>query len=164
MKVLVAYMSETGNTKKVAEAIFDTIEVKKEIKQLSEIDGVDGYDLLFVGFPIQAFGPAPQAKQFMETKISGKKVALFATHAATEDSEDLPPWLEACETAAASAEIVGFFNCQGELAEHIMEMLKLSDDPKLKKFGEIGSASKGQPDASRLARAREFAKQMTSKE
>lgn len=162
MKVLVAYMSQSGNTKKVAEAMFDAIQDEKEIKELSDIESVDGYDLLFVGFPIQAFGPAEKAKQFMEKYISGKKVALFTTHASPEDSEDLPPWLEVCKKAAAGAEIVGFFNCQGELALDIMEMLKSSDDPKLKSFGELGPTTKGQPDASRIERARAFAKEMTA--
>lgn len=37
MKVLVAYMSQTGNTKEVAEAIFDEIKCEKEIKRLNEI-------------------------------------------------------------------------------------------------------------------------------
>ncbi|NQT73672.1 MAG: flavodoxin [Chloroflexi bacterium] len=162
MKVLVTYMSQSGNTKKVAEAMFDAIQVEKEIKELSEIESVDGYDLLLVGFPIQAFGPAEKAKQFMAQNVNGKKVALFTTHASPEDSEDLPPWLEACKKAAAGAEIVGFFNCQGELAPDIMEMLKSSDDPKLKSFGELGPTTKGQPDASRIERARVFAKEMTA--
>lgn len=162
MKVLVAYVSQSGNTKKVAEAMYDVIQGEKEIKELSEIESIDGYDLLFVGFPIQAFGPAQKAKQFMEKYISGKKVALFTTHASSEDSEDLLPWLEACRNAAASAEIVGFFNCQGELAPDIMEMLKGSDDPKMKSFGEQGPSTKGQPDASRLELARDFARKMTS--
>ncbi len=99
MKVLVAYMSQSGNTKKVAEAMFDVIQGEKEIKEFSEIESVDGYDLLFVGFPIQAFGPAQNAKQFMENNISGKKVALFTTHVFLEDSYGLPPWVEVCEAA-----------------------------------------------------------------
>ncbi|MCP4608985.1 MAG: flavodoxin, partial [Planctomycetes bacterium] len=101
MKTLVAYMTQSGNTRKVAEAMFDVIQGEKEIKELSEVESVDGYDLLFVGFPIQAFGPAAKAKQFMEQNVNGKKVALFTTHAASEDSDDLPPWLEACKAAAA---------------------------------------------------------------
>ena len=52
MKTLVAYFSQTGNTKKVAESMFDVIQGEKEIKELSEVENVDGYDLLFVGFPI----------------------------------------------------------------------------------------------------------------
>ena len=48
MKVLVAYKSVTGNTKKVAEAIFNEIEGEKEIKNLKEIKGIEGYDLAFL--------------------------------------------------------------------------------------------------------------------
>ncbi len=36
MKVIVTYMSQTGNTKKVAEAIFQEIKGKKEIKPSPE--------------------------------------------------------------------------------------------------------------------------------
>ncbi|MCP4608996.1 MAG: flavodoxin, partial [Planctomycetes bacterium] len=54
------------------------------------------------------------------------------------------------------------FNCQGELAPEIMEMLGGSDDPKMKSFAEQGPSTKGQPDAARLERARAFAKEVTS--
>lgn len=50
MKTVVACMSQTGNTRKVAEAIFGEIQGEKEIKELSELDGLEGYDLSFVGF------------------------------------------------------------------------------------------------------------------
>jgi len=38
VKTLVTYMSKTGNTKKVAEAIFDEINGEKEIKTIDEVD------------------------------------------------------------------------------------------------------------------------------
>lgn len=162
MKVLVTYVSRTGNTRKVAEAIFDAIQCEKEIREFSDVETADGYDLLFVGFPVEAFGPAQPAREFLARNAGGKKVALFVTHASSEDSEDLPPWLENCRAAAsaAGAEIAGMFNCQGELAPDIMEMLKASDDPKLRYFGEQGPSTKGQPDAARLDRARAFAREM----
>jgi flavodoxin len=57
MKVLVAYMSRTGNTKKVAEAIYDAISQPKEIKRVEDVTSLEGYDLSFLGFPIHGFGP-----------------------------------------------------------------------------------------------------------
>lgn len=162
MKALVTYVSRTGNTKKVAEAMFDAMQCQKEIKDFENVESTDGYDLLFVGFPIEAFGPAQPARDFMAQHVPGKKVALFTTHASPEDSEDLPPWLDGCRTAAAGAEIVGFFNCQGELAPDIMAALQASADPKLKFFAEQGPSTKGQPDAARLERARAFAREMTA--
>ena len=44
-KVLIAYMSWTGNTKKVAEAIYDAIPQAKEIKQVEDVGSLEGYDL-----------------------------------------------------------------------------------------------------------------------
>lgn len=87
MRLLVGYMSQTGNTKKVAEAIFDEIQGEKEIKRLKEIKDMEGYDLAFLGFPMRAFGPDKKAKKFLETQCQGKKIALFITHAAPEDHE-----------------------------------------------------------------------------
>ena len=57
MKILVAYLSKTGNTKKVAEAIFDEITDEKELKKIEDVDSLDGYDYSFLGFPIQRMGP-----------------------------------------------------------------------------------------------------------
>ena len=53
-KVLVAYMSKTGNTKKVAEVIYDEIQGEKEIKTIEEVESLNSYDLAFLGFPIHA--------------------------------------------------------------------------------------------------------------
>ena len=48
MKILVTYYSESGNTKKLAEAIYDAIEEPgKEILPVQEVQSVDSYDLIF---------------------------------------------------------------------------------------------------------------------
>ncbi len=163
MKTLVAYMSQTGNTKKVAEAIYGVISGEKEIKVLKEIDSLDACELAFIGFPIQAFGPAEDAKKFIKQYADGKKIALFMTHAAPEDNEEVQVWLDACRQTASAAEVVGMFDCQGELAPDIMEFLKQSDDPKMRAFGELGPTTKGQPDEGRLEKARDFAKGILQK-
>jgi flavodoxin len=162
MKALIAYFSETGNTKKVAEAIYEEIQCEKEIKQISEIDNVNDYDLIFVGFPIQAFGPAQRGKEFLENQCQNKKVALFMTHAVPEDFESLPQWVAACRESAAGADVVGVFDCQGELDDGLLEAARSSDDPEFRKLAEVGAKSKGQPDATRLERARTFAREMTA--
>jgi flavodoxin len=163
MKVLVGYMSQTGNTKKVAEAIFSQIQADKEIKSLDQIQSLKGYDLAFIGFPLQGFAPANDAKVFLEKHSAGKKLALFVTHATPEGYEELPGWLDKCREAAAAGKVVGFFDCQGELAEPIAEMLKQSGDPKMVGFGEMRPSTIGQPDEKRLERARAFARQVMGK-
>ncbi len=163
MKILVAYMSQTGNTKKVAEAIYGEITEDKEIKELKDAESLEGYDLSFVGFPIHAFGPAKEAKKFLEDHSEGKRVALFITHAAKEGSELLEEWLGRCRKAAAGAEVVGMFDCQGELSKDVMDMLLKSDDPNMRSFGEMGSETKGKPDSSSLEKAKEFARETIKK-
>ncbi len=163
MRILVAYMSHTGNTKKVAEAIFGEIASDKEVKRFSEVTDAGGYDFLFVGFPIHAFGPPDQAKDFMKKFLRGKKAALFITHAAHEDSPELQPWLDRSKEAAGGAELLGTFNCQGELSEAIAEFMLASGDPDLITYAKNRSLTLGQPDADRLQKARDFARGITAK-
>jgi flavodoxin len=160
MKIMVAYMSQTGNTKKVAEAIFEELQGEKEIKEFAEIVSLDGYDLVFVGFPMQAFGPAQPAKEFLSEKCGNKKIALFTTHGVTEDFEELPGWLDNCKQAAGGANVVGLFDCQGEVAEFLLDAAAKSDDPLMQKLAGAGATGKGQPDAASLDRARAFAREM----
>ena len=54
MKALVAYYSESGNTEKLAKAIYEGINVSdKEIASISDASAKD-YDIIFIGFPVQA--------------------------------------------------------------------------------------------------------------
>lgn len=159
MKLLVVYMSQTGNTKKVAQAIFEETGGDGEIKSMKTVDGLAGYDLSFIGFPIQAFGPAEQARKFLENHVAGRAVALFITHAVPEDHPELQEWLSGCRQAAKGADIVNLFDCQGELGQEITDFLKKSEDPKMRAFGEQGAQTIGQPDETRIERARQFARE-----
>jgi flavodoxin len=163
MRVLVAYFSQTGNTKKVAEAIYGEIPDDKQIKQLAEVESLEAYDLALIGFPIMAFGPAKPGKDFLEAHAAGKQVALFTTHASPEDHEALPEWLAKCEQAAAGSDLLGSFNCQGELSQAVADLLMKSDDPELRSFAEARAETLGQPDETRLDRARAFAREMLEK-
>jgi len=160
MKVMVAYMSETGNTRKIAEAIFREIREEKEIKELSEIDELEGCDFAFVGFPVHGYGAPEEAKRFLEKHCIGKTIALFVTHGAPEDSVKLQPWLAKCKEAAGGANVIGMFNCQGELAQYVIDELLKSDDPKVRSWGEAGPSTRGQPDAARVEQARVFAQEI----
>lgn len=160
MKVLVTYATQTGNTKKVADAIFQELPGDKEIKPLAEVSGVEGYDLVFIGTPIERFGPNPAVKEFLETKVNGKDVALFVTHASPEEGgPELEKWLTVCRDSAAGANVVGLFHCQWQLSEMVKGFMLKSPDPKLQAWARADN-SQGQPDASRLERARAFAREI----
>lgn len=161
MKALVTYQSLTGNTKKVATAIFEAIGRQKEMKELSEVTTLEGYDLVFVGFPIMIHGPSQEASGFLANQAAGKNVALFITHASPEDSEPLQDWLEKCKNTAANANLKGVFHCQGELSEQVADFMLSSDDATLVEWAKGRPATVGQPDTARLQQAKDWAKKIT---
>lgn len=163
MKTLVMYMSQTGNTKKIAEAIYGELKGEKEIKAISEVKDLEGYDLAFIGFPILQFDIPPVVKNFLSDNTKGKNIAIFMTHAVPEGFEAIHSWTGSYKQAAVGANIIDAFDCQGELAQPIIDMLLKSDDPQMKAFGEMGPLTKGQPDESRVQKAKEFAKNVQAK-
>ena len=142
---------------------YKDLPTEKEIKELKAVENLEGYDFVFVGFPIENFGPTKDARNFLEKHCKGKKVALFITHSAPEYAELLPEWLTKCKEGAAGADLVGVFNCQGELAQNVIDAMAKHPDPKVRAWAEMGSTTKGQPDATRLERARVFAKETMKK-
>ena len=108
-KILIAYYSKTGNTKRAAEEIakmtggtlhrivpqksypdsyFATVAVAKweslkgeKPALANKVEGIGGYDKILVGFPIWWFGCPQLIKTFMESyDFDGKKVYPFCTH------------------------------------------------------------------------------------
>ncbi len=163
MKTLVTYMTQTGNTKKIAEAIYDEITGDKDIRPIAEVSDLAEYDLAFIGFPVMQFDVPPNVKEFITNNTDGKNVAFFMTHAVPEGFEAIHSWTGSCTQAAAGANVLGTFDCQGELAQPVIDMLLKADDPQMKAFGEMGPATKGQPDDSRVQKAKDFAKDILSK-
>jgi flavodoxin len=158
MKVLVAYVSSTGNTKKIAEAIYGEIAAEKKIKTVSEVEDLGAYDLSFLGFPTHGYGPDKKTKALLERLCKdGRKVALFVTHAAPEDEPGVSEWMAKFKNAAAGAELIGFFHCQGELSTGTKFIMKIAPNKELRSQARRDN-SKGQPDETRLDRARAFAR------
>ncbi len=163
MRVLVAYMSKTGKTRKVAEAIYEEISGEKEIIPIDKVKSLEGYDLAFLGFPIHGMGVDKKATQFMQKHcINNRKIALFITHAAPEEADELPSWIDKFKQAASGAAIVDIFNCQGELSRSIKRVMSIMPNAELRSWAKNDN-SKGQPDESRLEKARNFAKNVMGK-
>lgn len=158
MKVLVSYMSVTGNTKKVAEAIFEEINVEKELQPIDKVESIEGYDIAFLGFPIHQMGPDKKTAKLLEKHcVKGRNIILFITHAAPEDNQDLPPMLDKFRQAASKANIIDMFDCQGELDKTTKRIMSILPNAKLRQWARQDD-SRGQPDKSRLDRARAFSR------
>ena len=67
MKVLVTYFSQSGNTEKIAKAIFEEAAQanEAELKKLEDItpDEVAGYDFIFIGSPLHSANLAAPVKE-----------------------------------------------------------------------------------------------------
>ena len=164
MKVLFTYRSITGNTRKIVQAMYDEIQADKEIKTFEETESLEGYDLTFVGFPIEGYGPGYAAENFLAQHVKGKRIVLVITHASDEESALLQDWLDLCRDAAEGAEIVGLFHCKGELSKQVADVMLKSADPHLVVWAKMRDDTLGQPDASRIEKARMFAKKIMEKE
>ncbi len=152
MKTLVTYFSQTGNTKKVARAIYETLSSEKEIMDINRVGNLD-YDLVFFGCPIQPPYPPGNIKKHLG-RLTGK-TALFITHGSPENEPELKNWIIKYQ-ACVPGKIVGTFDCQGPLSLFVKLFMYIAPDPKLRKAARNDN-SKGQPDAARLKKAAEWA-------
>ncbi len=162
-RILVTYQSQTGNTRKVAEAIYETLPEPKEIRPLQEAQSLKDYGLIFLGFPIHGSGPNPKAKSYLENNTKDKRIALFITHAAPEDAPEMPESIQKFSEAAGEADILDVFHCQGQLSSIVKTVMRVAPNPQIREWARMDN-SKGQPDASRLEKAANFAKRVMEKQ
>jgi flavodoxin I len=172
MKILIAYLSQTGNTEKVAKAIYEEASPTHDIetKKLEEVnpENVSGYDLIFIGSPIHAGNLSGAVKDFLgRLQIpSGVKLAGFVTHSGAAYPEQIlgkftEPFKAACEKNAL--EYLGCFNCQGFLNPAIHEMVKKGQNLTDEQWAERVKQMTGHPDEADLKKARAFAGEVLAK-
>ncbi|MCP4576576.1 MAG: hypothetical protein GY846_09870 [Deltaproteobacteria bacterium] len=162
MKVLVAYDSDTGNTQKVADAVYDAIgESEKEICLAKEASNLSDYDLIFCGFPVQSMGLPAKMEAFVKGIPEGKNVAFFATHGSLRGGELAITAFFAALSLSKNLKVMGTFGCRGVVKEAIVDAL-------LKKVEHRGWALEaqsavGHPDEADLEDAKAFAVAMVTK-
>ena len=155
-KILVAYISWTGNTKKVANAIFEALEGNTTIKPLDEVQNPDEYELIFIGFPVHSHSVPFKTEEFIKKIPDGKKVAMFSTHGSLTGSRLSREALEHASILASSSKILGTFTCRGKVSLQAMEVL--SKSPEHKAWVEMAASAQTHPDENDLEDARDFAK------
>lgn len=125
MKVLVTYSSKTGNTKKLAEGIFEgLVNVEKEILPMAEVNDLSSYDTILAGYWVDKGGANKEAAEFLTT-IEGKKVGVFATLAFWPDSEHGYQSILAGEALVKEKNhVIGKYICQGKIDDKMVEMFE----------------------------------------
>lgn len=128
MKKSIVFASNTGNTKKLAEAIYNTLGEEIYCGKISE-EAMES-DVIFVGSWTMAFLCVPDIKEFLE-KLNGKKVFLFMTAGYGDTDEYLTPIIDSMKANLNDTnEVIGSFICQGEVSQPKQEAIKKMDMAK----------------------------------
>lgn len=143
MKTLIVYSSQTGNTKKMADAVNELIGGEKTICPVHEAPDPAGFDLVVLGFWLQAGKPDPKSSDYL-TKVGDARLFLFATHGAAADSPHVRKAMEQAVALTASAKIAGTFSCPGEVNPAFLEKVR-QKDPQPPWIGDAPAAV-GHPD------------------
>ncbi|AJQ26557.1 flavodoxin family protein [Pelosinus fermentans] len=124
MQTLVVYSSLTGNTKKVAEAIYEVFGARAALFPVETAPAPTNYDFVIVGFWVDKGTADKKAQEYLKT-IQDKPVALFATLGAYPDSEHAASSLKnAAAFLDVSNQLVGTFICQGKIDPKLIEQFK----------------------------------------
>ena len=129
MRVLVAYSSKTGNTRKLAEAIHLALP-NADLCPMGSVPNLERYDMVFAGVWIEAGGANASAVKCLK-RLSRKPVALFATLGSYPDSQHAADSLTAAANEIPDGNVVDTFICQGAIdpsAIEWMEQLPKDDD------------------------------------
>ncbi len=149
MKKAIVFSSATGNTKKLAEAICDTLGEEIYCGKISD-EALDA-DVIFVGSWTMAFNCAPDIKGFLE-KLNDKKVFIFMTAGYGSTPEFFAPIINATkENINASNEIVGEFICQGKVSASKQDAIKKMDLAKFESMKPELDNSQTHPDSDDIA-------------
>ena len=155
LKTLVTYESHTGNTKKIAEAIFDAIEGEKSLIPIAEGPNIDEFSLVFIGFPVHSHSVPYKVETFLRSIPAGKKVAFFSTHGTLTGSRLSREALEHAVTLASKARVLGTFACRGKVSLKALEVL--SKSPEHTAWTDMAASARSHPDESDLKDAQAFA-------
>jgi len=161
MRVLITYFSQTGNTEKVSRAIYDAVHVDAHIMPIEEARHVDGYDMIFCGFPVHVHSVPAKAQSFLKGLADGQKLALFSTHGSARGNEKARTAIEHGVSLASRACVLGTFGCRGEVNPKVIE--NLAKEPANRPWCEEAQSAFGHPDESDLDDARAFARKMLVK-
>jgi len=143
MKTAIIYKSvHRGNTKKIAEAMAESLEADLFDLKDANKDIIKEYDLIGFGSGIYYYKPHKKLRKFVERmdNVENKK----AFHFSTSGDGKYFDWLEK-NLSKKGFEVIGGFHCKGYYAYSIKGIISLK------------GLNKGRPDEIDLKNAQEFA-------
>lgn len=169
-KWLVVYSSLTGNTKEIAEAIYEAFgQDNADIYPIKDKEAfnIDQYDNIAVGYWLTRGGP-DQSIQELLAKLNNKTVVLFQTQGAELNSEhSITAFARAASYLGNNCRVLGTFASQGKINPAMLARRRTSDpnDPhaaterNIKRWENAST----HPDAEDIKRAKDFVTAMNRK-
>ena len=129
MKSLVIFSSQSGNTRKLAEAAFAALPEPKKICSVDDApESLDDFEFIAAGFWLQGGKPDAKSAELL-SRIGKRKLFLFATHGAAKGSALARNAMDAAVKLAQDAELAGTYSCQGEVNPKVLEAAAARPEP-----------------------------------
>lgn len=144
MKQIVVYSSTGGNTKKLAEAAFSRLAGEKDIYSVAQAPDPGKYDVAVIAFWFQGGQPDTASQEYLKKCTGATKVFLIGSHGAGQGSDHALMGMNTAKELASNANIIGSFDCQGEVPQQVLENAA-NQDPQPAWLQDAYSA-KGHPD------------------
>ena len=177
MKILVAYFTQTGNTEKIAEAIYGEILSQgndADLKRTDELtpERLNDYDLVFLGSACHDTDLARPVKSILEEIAPSPpfKLAGFVTHSTympeggERQREVHEAWAGRCIKSFERAcqekgvEWCGYFSCQGAPCSLIEAFIHQEIVTEAQEWEEYVAEVRKHPNEEDKEKAREFAR------
>ncbi|MCR3922146.1 MAG: flavodoxin family protein [Firmicutes bacterium] len=158
MTILVAYSTKTGNTEKVANAIYEVIKEKATIKKLPDAS-CENFDTVIMGYWVDRAKANEESIAFLKT-LAGKKVVLFGTLGAGDVDDYYKKVCDSVENELPSdCTLLGHQLYRASSIRLAMLRKQHAEDPndaEVSKQLEDYEANKNRPNAQDLLHAQEF--------
>ncbi len=124
-KYSIVYSSKTGNTKKLAETIYNFLP-QNECEYYGAVDKIDGKlsDVIYIGFWTEKGNADSLTVEFLN-KLKGKKIFLFGTAGYGESEKYFDGIINNVKKNIDSSNtVIGTFMCQGKMPLSVRERYK----------------------------------------
>jgi flavodoxin len=128
MKSLVVYSSQSGNTRKLAEAVFEALPGERALYPVDGAPDPVDYDFIAVGFWLMGGKPDPKSSEYLG-KVWKKPLFLFATHGAGAGSDHAIHGMALAKSLASESDIRGTYSCQGEVNPKVIAKASKKPEP-----------------------------------
>lgn len=159
MKFLIVYSSKTGNTEKVAKALYSEAPEGSVLAKVNDMPDATYFDVVFIGYWMDRGSADEKTIRYLRT-LGGKKVVLFETMGADPKSEHAyTGFCNAAKYLDEGSTVLGVFAVQGAvdpaLIQAMKEMAKGNPHNSSAMEKTVKEAAK-HPDDKDLANAKEY--------